>query len=114
MAGPAVVLVPFIIHGVRRLATKPVAEILKKAGLKVARGSTKKGTKISKKDAQHYLDIKKIAGESFSRYRPITTATRTPKHRTPKQTQSTTTPKQRTPKQTQSTTTPKNQKVGKK
>ena len=92
MAGPAVVLVPFIIHRVRRLATKPVAEILKKAGFKVARGSKEKGTKISKKDAQLYLN-KKNRTQGTSRYRSVTKATRTPKQRTRKQTQSTTTPK---------------------
>ena len=106
VAAAGAALVPFIIHGVRRLATKPVAEILKKAGFKVARGSKEKGTKISKKDAQLYLN-KKNRTQGTSRYRSVTKATRTPKQRTPKQTQSTTTPKQRTPKQTQSTTTPK-------
>jgi len=92
VAAVGAALVPFIIHGVRRLATKSVAEILKKAGLKVARKSKEKGTKISKKDAQYYLNIKNRT-QGTSRYRPVTRATRTPKKRTPKQTQSTTTPK---------------------
>jgi hypothetical protein len=90
MAGPAVVLVPFIIHGVRRLATKPVAEILKKAGYEVVKGSTKKGTKISKKEAQR---ITPSAWGGRAAEGRTQRATRTPKQRTPKQTQSTTTPK---------------------
>ena len=92
VAAVGAALVPFIIHGVRRLATKSVAEILKKAGLKVARKSKEKGTKISKKDAQYYLNIKNRT-QGTSRYRPVTRTNRTPKQRTPKQTQSTTTPK---------------------
>ena len=49
VAAVGAALVPFIIHGVRRLATKSVAEILKKAGYEVVKGSTKKELKLVKK-----------------------------------------------------------------